>query len=92
MRVDLLGLVLIEGDEAVEDVVASSSVIGSTFTNIRLLMLPTVGSDLVKLAFIIREIILHRRNRKFLLKPIDLVQEQDDRGLDEPPGVADGVE
>ena len=63
MGVDLLGLVLVEGYEAVEDVVARGRVVRSTFSNIRSLVLPSVGSNLVQLAFIVREIILHRADR-----------------------------
>ena len=59
MGVDLLGLVLVERDKSVEDVVACSSIVRSTFSKIRTLVLAAVGSNLVKLAFIIREIILH---------------------------------
>ena len=55
-------------------------------------MLPAVVANLVQLAFIIREIILHRRHGEFLLEAVDFVQKQDDRGLDKPSGVADRVE
>ena len=55
-------------------------------------MISSIGSNLIELAFVVREVILHRRNRQLLLKSIDLVQEQDNGGLDEPPGIADGVE
>ena len=92
MGINLLRLVLVQGDESVQDIVAGRSVIRSTFSNIRSKMPPAVVADLVQLAFIIREIILHRGHREFLLKPVDLVQKQDDRGLDKPSGVADGVE
>lgn len=89
MGVYLLCLMLIEGDESVQDVVACRSVIRATFSNIRLLMLATPSAVLVQLAFIVREIVLHRRHRKFLLESVDLVQEKNNRGLDEPPGIAD---
>ena len=46
---------------------------------------------MVKLAFIIREIVLHGGDGEFLLESVDLVQEQDDRSLDEPSRVADGI-
>ena len=41
---------------------------------------------------VIGEVVLHGADGKLLLEPIDLVQEQDDGCLDEPPRVADGVE
>ena len=78
MSIDLLGLMLIQGNKTVEDVVASRSIVRSTFSNIRFLMIPSVCSILIELAFIIREVVLHRANRKLLLESVDLVQEQDD--------------
>ena len=92
MGINLLRLVLVQGDKSVQDVIAGRSVIGSTFSNIRSMMLPAVVANLVQLAFIIREIILHGGHGEFLLEPVDLVQKQDDRGLDKPSRVADGVE
>lgn len=41
---------------------------------------------------VVREVVLHRASGELLLEAIDLVQEQDDRGTDEPAGIADGVE
>ena len=41
---------------------------------------------------VIREIILQRRPRQFFLEQIDLVQEENDGGLDEPARVTDGIE
>lgn len=73
VSVYLFGLVLIERHEAVQDVVARRRVVGSTFSNINLLMFPTMISRLVELAFIVREIVLHWGNREFLFKSIDLV-------------------
>jgi len=70
--VDLLCLMLVEADKAVEDVVA--------------------GKSIVVAAFVVREVVLHRAHWEFLLESINLVQEQDDRCLDEPSGIADGVE
>lgn len=72
MSVDLLLFGLVEGDEAVEDVVAGSSVVGATL--------------------VVREVVLHRADRELLLEAVDLVEEENDRGLDEPSRVADGVE
>lgn len=72
MCVDLLRLVLVEGDEAVQNVVAGLSVILTPL--------------------IVGEVILHRRRWELLLEAINLVQEQDDGCLDEPPGIADGIE
>lgn len=72
MCVDLLALVLVQGHETVEDVVASLAVVITTL--------------------VVGEVVLHWADRELLLKPVDLVEEENDRGLDEPPGVADGVE
>lgn len=41
---------------------------------------------------VIWEVIAQGRMCQFLLEQIDLVQEEDDRGLDEPARVADGIE
>lgn len=41
--------------------------------------------------FVIREVVLHWAHRQLLLEAIDLVQEQDDTGLCEPPRVADAI-
>jgi len=65
MCVDLLGLVLVQADETVEDVVASSSVVGASF--------------------VVREVVLHGTDGQLLLESIDLVEEKNDRCLDEPP-------
>jgi hypothetical protein len=72
MCVDLLGLVLVQADETVEDVVASSSVVGTTL--------------------VVREVVLHGADGQLLLESIDLVEEENDRCLDEPPRVANAVE
>lgn len=72
MGVNLLCLVLVERDEAVQDVVARSSVVWA--------------------ALVVGEVVLHGADRQLLLEAIDLVKEQDDGCLDEPPRVADGVE
>jgi hypothetical protein len=72
MCVNLLSLVLVQADEAVEDVVASSSVVGA--------------------AFVVREVVLHGADGQLLLESIDLVEEKNDRCLDEPPRVANAVE
>jgi len=72
MCVDLLGLVLVQRDKTIEDVIACGSVIVTTL--------------------IIWEVVLHWGNWKLLLESIDLIQEQNDGGLDEPSGVADRIE
>lgn len=72
VSVDLLGLVLVQADETVQDVVAGRSVVVATL--------------------VVGEVVLHGADRQLLLEAIDLVQEQDNRRLDEPPRVADGVE
>ena len=41
---------------------------------------------------VVGEIILHRAHWQLLLEPVDLVQEEDYAGLDEPSRVADAVE
>ena len=71
VRVDLFCLVLVETDKAVEDVIASCSVVWASL--------------------IVWEVVLHRADRKLLLESVDLVQEQNDTGLDEPPRVANTV-
>lgn len=45
-----------------------------------------------RLTLVVREVVLHRAHRELLLEAINLVEEQDDGSLDEPSGVADGVE
>lgn len=50
------------------------------------------GGGVVRAALVVGEVVLHGADGQLLLEPVDLVQEQDDRCLDEPPGVADGVE
>lgn len=72
MRVNLLCLVLVERNEAVQDVVTRSSVVWA--------------------ALVVGEVVLHGADGQLLLEAIDLVEEQDDGCLDEPPRVADGVE
>lgn len=72
MGVDLLGLVLVERDETVQDVIAGRGVVWATL--------------------VIGEVVLHGAHGQLLLKPVDLVQEQDDGSLDEPPRVANRVE
>lgn len=83
--VDLLGLMLIQGYETVQDVIASRGIVRSTFSKIRCLVMPSVRSNLVQLTFIVREVVLHRADRQLLLEAVDLVQKQDDGRLHEPP-------
>lgn len=92
VSVDLFDLVLVQRDETVQDVVAGRGIVRSTFGKIRSLLTSPFGSNLVQLAFIVREIVLHRADRELLLKAVDLVQEQDDGGVDEPSRITDGVE
>ena len=75
MSIDLLRLMLVQGNETVEDVVAGRSVVRATFREIRFLVFPPVGSILVELAFIVWEVVLHGADGKLLLEPIDLIQE-----------------
>lgn len=72
MGVDLLCLVLVETDKAIEDVIASGGVVGT--------------------ALVVWEVVLHWADRKLLLESVDLVQEQNDACLHEPPRIADAVE
>lgn len=46
----------------------------------------------VRTTLVIGEVVLHGADGQLLLEPIDLVQEQNDRCLDKPPRVADGIE
>lgn len=50
------------------------------------------SSRVVRTALIIREVVLHRADRQLLLESVDLVEEENDGRLDEPPRVADRVE
>jgi len=65
MCVNLLGLVLVQADETVQNVITGQSVI-----------IPS---------FVVWEVILHWADGQLLLESIDLVQEQDNRCLNEPP-------
>lgn len=68
VRVDLLGLVLVQADKSVQDVVARRRIVIT--------------------ALVIGEVVLHRADRQLLLESVDLVEEENDGGLDEPSGVA----
>lgn len=72
VSVDLLLLGLVERNKAVENVVASRGVVGTTL--------------------VVGEVVLHGADGELLLEAVDLVEEQNDRGLDEPAGVADRIE
>ena len=50
------------------------------------------GSLRTGLTLIVWEVVLHRANGKLLLEPVDLVEEKNDGGLDEPPRIANRVE
>src|SRR5690242_1277704 len=50
------------------------------------------GGSVVWATLVVGEVVLHGADGELLLEPIDLVQEQNDGCLDEPPRVADGVE
>jgi hypothetical protein len=50
------------------------------------------GRRVVVSTLVVGEVVLHRRHGELLLEAINLVQEQNYRGLREPPGVADRVE
>lgn len=73
MSVNLLRLVLVQGNETVEDVITRRRIVRSAFIKIRLLVPLAVGAILVELAFIIWEVILHWADWELLLEPIDLV-------------------
>jgi hypothetical protein len=45
-----------------------------------------------KHTFVVGKVVLHGAKGQLLLEAIDLVQEQDDRGLDEPSRIANRVE
>ena len=59
----LLRLMLVQRYKAVQDIVAGRGIVGSTFFKVRFLVIPSVGSNLVQLAFIVREIMLHWAGR-----------------------------
>lgn len=50
------------------------------------------GGGIVGATLVVGEVVLHGADGQLLLEAVDLVQEQNDRGLDEPARVADGVE
>lgn len=50
------------------------------------------SGGIVVTTFVIREVVLHWADRQLLLESVDLVEEQNNRRLDEPPRVANGVE
>jgi len=72
VSVDLLLLGLVQRHEAVENVVASGSIVGTTL--------------------VVGEVVLHGADGQLLLEAVDLVKEENDRRLDEPPRVANRVE
>lgn len=95
--IDLLVLGLIQRNESVEDIIASSGIIGASYFPVRRAVQGWIGPEILfnksgTHTFKIREVIVHGAHRQLLLKPIDLVEEQDDAGLDEPSRVADTVE
>ena len=49
------------------------------------------SSGVVRATFIVGEVVLHRTEWQLLLESIDLIEEENDAGLDEPPGIADAV-
>ena len=90
MGIDLFGIVLVQGDETVQNVVTCGSIIGSTCLPVRGTILGRVRHERASgkpgmRTFIIRKVILHGAHGQLLLEAIDLVQEQDDAGLGEPP-------
>lgn len=48
--------------------------------------------NLLPLTFVVWEVVLHWAHWELLLEAVDLVKEQDDGRLDEPPRIANGVE
>lgn len=50
------------------------------------------SGGVVSTALVVGEVVLHRADRELLLEAVDLVEEENDRRLDEPSRVADGVE
>lgn len=50
------------------------------------------SSGVVSTSLVVGEVVLHGADRQLLLEAIDLVEEENDRSLDEPAGVADRVE
>jgi len=50
------------------------------------------SQSVILTALVIREVVLHWAGWELLLETIDLVQEQNYRGLDEPSGIADRIE
>jgi len=50
------------------------------------------SGSIVRATFVVGEVVLHRAYGELLLESVDLVQEKDDAGLDEPSRIADTVE
>lgn len=50
------------------------------------------GGSVVGTTLVVGEVVLHGADGQLLLEAVDLVEEENDRGLDEPAGVANGVE
>lgn len=50
------------------------------------------GHRVIISAFVVREVVLHWADWELLLETINLVEEENDRSLDEPSGIADGIE
>ena len=50
------------------------------------------GGSIVGSTLVVGEVVLHRAHGELLLETVDLVEEKNDGGLDEPTGVADRVE
>ena len=88
--VDLLGLLLIKRNETVQDVVTSRAIVRAP-CRIRQFSWPHIHCVKAVFTFVVREVVLHWAHWELLFEPIDLVEKQDDRGLDEPSGVADRV-
>ena len=50
------------------------------------------GGSVIGATLVIREVVLHGADGQLLLEAVDLVEEENNRGLDEPAGVADRIE
>ena len=85
--VDLLGLLLVKGNEAVKNVITCSAVIGTTCAKscqyTRTYAVDTCQTWILR-TFVIGEIIFHWAHRQLLFEAINLVQKQDNRCLCKP--------
>lgn len=95
--IDLLGVVLIQAHESIQNVVTCGSIIRSTCLPVRRAIFGRIRQERASSkpgmrTFVVREIVLHGAHWKLLLEAINLVQEQNNTRLGKPSGITDAVE